>query len=83
MQNRVQHWEGHSHKSGAADVASEQRVELLLHNPAEGSQHGHAAVGELRLAEALALTESEGGRVSEACNDKTDKVLSKYGVMFI
>jgi hypothetical protein len=45
----------------AADLAAEEGVVLLLHNPAKGCEHGHAAVGELGLAEALGLTDGEVG----------------------
>merc|ERR1719478_1058508 len=52
---------------GGAAVGGEERVELLLHDEAKRSQHRHAAVRQLRLAEAehleLALALHEAGRV--------------------
>ena len=45
---------------GTADVAAEQGRKALLHQPAQGAQHGHAAVGELWVG----ASENEGGHSS-------------------
>lgn len=48
-------------EGGAADLTAKEGVVLLLHNPAKGCEHGHAAVSELGLAEALGLADGEVG----------------------
>jgi hypothetical protein len=53
-------------EGGAADLAAEERVVLLGHQPAQHGEHGDAAVRHLSLAEALRLGHGERGRRAEA-----------------